>query len=326
MDQNELSPTRPPKATKRANADPRGIHGSDWSRRAGAFSRGGTHPDFVNAFMGRFVFLKLDFPTRTAQPVELKKQNEELRARFCRDDLSRAHCNLAGGAPVAVVDLARERDGDSYRAKRSPLWRGGDLLKQKPLPAVEAKATAEPPPATNTAGAAGESGPPGMVGALVSSSRWTLTVGLGSGALLVIFLMWRFMAEECATGRRARRRGRGSSRRKWRLNDVPTVAELTSWSAQNVRLLVAGLFEAAGYKAHLRKPGGDADIELLRTGPHEAERGWCVASRAAGPVDAKTVRELFGTLISEKRGGGMDRCAGRFSGRRKHSRRTVASN
>ena len=39
-------------------------------------------PDFVNAFTGEFVFLRLDFPSRTAQPAALKEQNAQLRERY----------------------------------------------------------------------------------------------------------------------------------------------------------------------------------------------------------------------------------------------------
>ena len=99
-----------------------------------------------------------------------------------------------------------------------------------------------------------------------------------------------------------------------RLNDVPTVAELTAWSVENVRLLVAGLFEATGYQAHLRKHGGDADIELLRAGHTNPSVLVCCRPGTAGPVDAKTVRELFGTLISENVEAGWIIAPGGFSG------------
>jgi hypothetical protein len=291
--------------------------GSDWSPPSRRFlDEVATHPDFVNAFMGDFVFLKLDFPTRTAQPAALKKQNEELRARCAVTTYPALVVISAQGAPVAVVDLAKEREGDSYRAKViAAVGEVRDLLRQKPPPAEETKVAAEPPPATTAAGevkSADNSGQRGIVGAVVSSSRWALTVGLGSGALLVVFLLWRLWRKNLRPGEGAAAQSRYSPP-KVRLSDVPAIAELASWPAENVRLLVAGLFEAAGYKARLRKPGGDADIELLRAGRTKPSVLVCCRPGAAGPVGAKTVRELFGTLVSENVEAGWIIAPGGFS-------------
>src|SRR5262245_8547098 len=57
--------------------------GSDWSPASKQFvEEVAFQTEFLHAFMGDFVFLRLDFPTHAPQPAEVREQNTRLRARY----------------------------------------------------------------------------------------------------------------------------------------------------------------------------------------------------------------------------------------------------
>ena len=310
-------------AAKRRSRILAAFTGSDWSPPSRRFlDEVATHPDFVNAFTGDFVFLKLDFPTRVAQPAELKKQNEELRAHCAVTTYPALIVLSPRGDPVAVVDLTKERTGDNYRAQvMAAVGEVRDLLKQKPMAAGDTKVAVKPPAASAAATAsaaagtksADDGGQRGMVGAVVSSASWALAVGLGGGALLAVALVWWVWRSRIQMGEGTGNRPKVSVPNV-RRSDVPSVTEFTTWPVETVRLLVVALFEATGYKARRRPPGGDADLELLRAGHTTPSVLVCCRPGAAGPVGAKTVRELFGTLVSESVEAGWVIAPGGFSG------------
>ena len=278
--------------------------GSDWSPPSKRFlDEVATHPDFINAFAYDFVLLKLDFPTRAAQTPELKKQNEELRARCGVTTYPSLIVISPQGDPIAVADLARDRTADTFRAKViAAVLEVSDVLKQKPVPVEDVKANAVPPsPATSAATDAKpvrDGGERGLVEAVVSSAGWALLLGLGGGSVLAGFFVWRLWRSRMADGARVRVQPKFSGNGS-RVSDVPSAIELQAWPAERVRLLVAAMFEAAGYEAHVRSGGIDADVELRRAG--HAKPSVLVSCRpgSAGPVGAKVVRELFGSLVSE---------------------------
>ncbi|MEY2879892.1 MAG: hypothetical protein RLZZ15_2272, partial [Verrucomicrobiota bacterium] len=111
--------------------------GSDWSPPSKAFlDEVAQHPDFVTACIADFVFLRVDFPTRVAQSPDLKRQNEQLRARCGVTTYPALVVLSARGEPVGVVDLARDRGLPTYRERVvAAVVEVRDLLRAKPVAA-----------------------------------------------------------------------------------------------------------------------------------------------------------------------------------------------
>ena len=292
--------------------------GSDWSPPSKRFlDEVATHPEFVNEFMGDFVFLKLDFPARLAVPAELKKQNEELRAR-CGVTTYPALMVISNlGDPVAVIDLNRENTGDSYLSRVvTAVGEVRSLLKQKP--AEEPKPVAAAPAVVATPAVAPALPNPenawseAFVKNLAASAGWALAIGLGGGTLLAIVMvvwMWRSRVENYA--KKAPRRE--AQQPRVRLKDVPSLGELHALSAEHLRVLVAALFEANGYIAKMRHGDADADIELLLRGHTKANVLVCCRTASRGAVGAKQVRDFFGSIVASGVESGWFVSAGEFA-------------
>jgi hypothetical protein len=277
--------------------------GSDWSPPSQRFlAEVATHPDFVNAFVGDFAFLKLDFPTRLAQPAELKRQNEELRARCGVTTYPALIVISARGDPVAVVDLSREA-GNSYRAQViAAVTEVRTLLKQQPAdvgpqPDAPAVAPAAAPDSAGPARAPAGANREGLVSNLYASAGWALMVGLGSGVALAIALVWWVWRSRLDSGSALTERP-VSFHTTVRLRDLPSPAELQALPVAALRQLAAALFEANGYTVAVRANDPDADLELRRRGHTKANVLVCCRPAGVGPVGAKPVRELFGTLVA----------------------------
>lgn len=279
--------------------------GSDWSPPSQRFlSEVATHPDFVNGLMGDFVFLKLDFPTRIALPAELKQQNDDLRARCGVTTYPALVVLSARGDPVAVVDLTRESGGESYRAQViSAVAEVRELLKQRPAVTEPAPAAPTPPPpanrppTTNPGAPIAGRAPDGLMKNFVWSTGWTLALGLGGGLVLAFLLVrwiWRDRMMEAVTNPARLEKLPHSVR----LTDVPTLAELEALPLARLRLLVASLFEAAGYTATPHADDPDGNIELRLRGHAKASVLICCQHAQLGPIGAKPVREFFATLVA----------------------------
>ncbi len=289
--------------------------GSDWSPPSKRFlDEVATHPDFVNGLMGDFVFLKLDFPTRLAQPAELKKQNEELRARCAVTTYPALIVISARGEPIAVVDLARETAGESYRAQIIAGVAGvRALLKQMPAAAPEPKPAAPAPVSTAPAPRTNDSvRDDGIVKRLFASAGWALTLGLGGGLLLAIVLVWWVWRSRGAQFAENPARA-DKLQSNVRLRDVPSGGELRALPVERLRLLVAALFETNGYHATLCADNADVDLELRRRGHTKANV--LVCCRPAGPaaIGAKPVREFFAALVASGVETGWFVSAGEFA-------------
>ncbi|MBI5770197.1 MAG: restriction endonuclease [Verrucomicrobia bacterium] len=287
--------------------------GSDWSPPSRRFlDEVAASPDFFNTFTADFVFLKVDFPTRAAQPTERKKQNEELRARCGVTTYPALIVLSSRGEPVGVADLNKERPG-SYREQITEAVAAlRDLLKIKApleprpnLPAAvlpptpgkpSAPAGATGPGPTTPGAAAGDRAEDNAAAVAVSSASWTLMLGLGSGAVLALGLVWWVWRTRVQLSVRA---GDGPkfSGPAVRLTDVPTPTELMAWPVAQMRTLVAAVFEATGYRTRLADHGDDATVELFRPGRAEPSVLVCCLSGATA-VEAKRVREFFGTMVS----------------------------
>ncbi len=293
--------------------------GSDWSPPSQRFlAEVATHPDFVNAFVGDFAFLKLDFPSRLAQTAESKKQNEELRASCGVTTYPALIVISPHGEPIAVVDLPGET-GESYRAQViAAVTEVRTLLKQRPAdvgpPPISAPATA-PTAAKDSAGPTrGPAGAnrEGLVSNLYASAGWALMVGLGSGVALAIALVWWVWRSRFDGGSELTERP-VSFQPAIRLRDLPSLTELQALPTSALRQLAAALFEANGYTVAVRANDPDADLELRRRGHTKANVLVCCRPAGVSPIGAKPVRELFGTLVAAGVEAGWVVTSGKFA-------------
>ena len=77
------------------------------------------------------------------------------------------------------------------------------------------------------------------------------------------------------------------------------MAELNTWPADRVQLLVTGLFEAGGYVAKPRD-GHPNELDLTRPDDAAVRVIACCWAGANGLAHAKAIRELSGSLIAEE--------------------------
>ena len=273
--------------------------GSDWSPPSKKFlDEVSTHPDFVNPLLGDFVFLKVDFPTRVAPSAELKKQNDELRARCGVTTYPALVVLNTSGEPVATVDLTKESTSENYRATViAAVTDVRDLLKQQAPPVEPPKpvvaATPAPAPVAEPPKPSAESI---AVGAAMSSARWDILLGLSGGGMLVAVLLWWLWRTPRAVDPNADARQKNILTGLG-LSGLPTAADLGAWPLERVQLLVTGLFEAGGYQVTRRTNA--AELELTRADDPKARVIACCWAGAMGQVHAKAMRELFGSLIAE---------------------------
>jgi hypothetical protein len=276
--------------------------GSDWSPPSRRFlEEVATSTDFYNAFAADFVFLKLDFPTRALQTADLKKQNEELRAKAGVTTYPALIVFSAAGEPLGVADLAKERPGSFREQATAAVAEVRDLLKLK-LPPVAAP-KAEPPAAVAAAPTAAKAGPTqpreperGALAAMISSANWALVMGLGGGSALAALLVWWVWRTRVQPGSKGPKPGYAGH--KVRLGDVPTQAELESWPVERLRSLVAAQFEATGYHSRVGGRGSEVDLELMRPGHTKPNVLVLCRPGSAGVVGPKAVRDIFGTVVS----------------------------
>ena len=279
--------------------------GSDWSPPSKKFlDEVATHPDFVNPLLSDFVFLKVDFPTRVALSAELKKQNEDLRARCGVTTYPSLVVLAPGGEPVATVDLSKGAGDSDYRAAViAAVTEVRDLLKQK-TPVVAAPPPVPAPilPAT-TAGPkpAAPSDETNKLGAVVTSARWNIFLGLGSGLLIagaLVWWLWRGLRMVPNTTVES-----GNVFSGLGLGNVPTATELSTWPVERVRALAAGIFEEGGYQVALRADTQTEFTLATSAGAKPAVLVFCW-SATTGPAHAKAMRALSGALVADEIGQG----------------------
>ena len=268
--------------------------GSDWSPPSKRFlEEVALHPDFVNPLLPDFVFLKVDFPTRVALPAELKKQNEQLRARCGVTTYPALVMLAANGDPLAAVDLSRGAGDGDYRGEViAAVAETRELLNQNAAAALKAAVIttdlkSKSPSADATA-----------VDSAMSRAGWNIMLGLGSGALIVVALLWwlwrgpKQTPEDAAASAGHVFSGLG-------LGHVPTVEELGKWPVASVRALAAGLFEEGGYKVSARE-GSENEFTLAPSATTKSAVLVVCRSAVGGPATAKSVRALSGALIAEE--------------------------
>lgn len=277
--------------------------GSDWSPPSQLFqAEVAFHPDFVNAFTGDFVFLRLDFPTRIALPPELREQNNRLREKYGVTTYPALLVLSPAGTAVATVDLAKLEPGESYRARVIAAVRGvRDLLIAQPPPPDPVPGSDVIRPAGEVQGTepAAKSVPArtpfgSIVDAVLKIVRQAALVGVAL-AVAGWWFLWHKRRKP-----RAVRVDNAAERIADAASGLPTPAELQGWSREKLLAAVVALAEIDDYEARPLGGGGDeGSVALSRKG----ESGVAVIVRcqpaAAGSVSAKRVKELFAVITLE---------------------------
>lgn len=294
-------------ATKRQGRILALFTGSDWSPASKQFhDEVEFHPDFVNAFTGDYIFLRLDFASRTPLPAELREQNAQLRARYEVTVYPTLLVLSPAGTLLARIDLTKQQAGNSYRNRVIAAVREArDALAARPPPpdpppAAPVKAGPRPAgaPVAATTGArpAAQSFMSSALTASLYSARGLIMIAVSAGAVVAAFLLWlvwrkRALPSAAAASSMADRISNAAS-------GLPTLAEIAAWPKERVQAVVAGLAETDGYVVDDRT-GSDADLALNRPGESHPRVLVVCAAGSSGVVPAKRVRELFGTMTAE---------------------------
>ena len=273
--------------------------GSDWSPPSRQFvDEVAFSPEFVNTFTGDFVFLRLDFPTRSPQPADIREQNARLREAYGVTTYPALLVLSAAGVHVATIDLTKPRAGDTYLARTIAAVaeiRDGLIVRPPPPDPVEAPVETAVPPAEPAA----EAAPIGnaAVASSMGSATKLILGAIGVGLAMIAFgwwFLWRPPQDNASE-----RIGRASERIADAASGLPPGDEVLQWPRERLRGVVARLAEVEGYQVQVRGGGGDGDLALMHAGQTTPGVIVSVQPGEAGPASAKRVRELFGTITVE---------------------------
>jgi hypothetical protein len=280
--------------------------GSDWSPPSKQFQdEVAFHPDFVNAFAGDFVFLRLDFPNRVAQSSELREQNAQLRAKYNVTTYPALLVLSPAGTAVGQIDLTKPQPGSTYRDRTIAAIREiRDLLGPNPpapdpVPAPAGVAeVAAATPAAPTADATTEGTTANAASGSVAVAMPLLIAAVAGGLLIAGLGWWIVWGSKPARSAESRREEM-TERIANAAEGVPTSQEVMCWPHEKLRAIVTALAESDSQKVALRDGGSDGDLAL--TAPHDPRPTTVVALQAGalGQVGAKQLKELFGTITVE---------------------------
>lgn len=288
--------------------------GSDWSPPSRVFhDQVEYNPDFVNAFAGDFVFLKLDFPRGNPVPAKINPENAKLREKFNVTTYPTLLLLSSDGEFLAAADLSRlapdtfrERVIETVRQLRDGTATKSDVgstaAAAGPVPndaadaARTAAGVAEPAtaPASSRTGNAAGLGPAEQV-FLTAGKMVGIAVALG--ALVVGYVLWRMW-------RQPQRDGDApplevADRIDAAAGGMPSRAEMMNWPRDKLSAVTAGLAEFDDYAVHARPLRGDVDLELRKRGDVNPRALVCCSPGSAGVVTAKRLRELFASMTAE---------------------------
>jgi hypothetical protein len=273
--------------------------GSDWSPASKEFhDQVEFNPDFVNAFTGDFVFLKLDYPRGGPVPAKISEENLRLRDKYAVTVYPTILILSAAGDTLGRADLSRGAPNTSFRDRVIVAVREvRDTTGSGTTPAPATTTPTNAPTAATKSSAksnesAGSPAAPGLLGA-----GQLVIVALIAGAAIVGFVLWRMWRQPKGAGLviPADMAGRIDAA----AGGLPSATEIGAWSHDKLCAVTAALAEFDGYAAHLRPTGGDVDIELRKRGDVNPRVLVCCAAGAAGTVSVKRVRELFGSCAAE---------------------------
>ena len=288
--------------------------GSDWSPASRQFAEDVEfHPDFVNAFIGDLVFLKLDYPRGNPVPVKISDELLRLRDRYQVTTYPTLLVINPTGEEVARADLTRSPAGLSFRDRVIEAVREARASvppldpRREPEPpeagAVTPPAAGDPPAADSTAPAPAAAAPAGSsteplspAAPAISNAGRLVMAALLVGGGLVLFFLWRLWRQP-----RVPHSGEGvefTERIEAAADGLPSAAEMAGWSKERLVSVVAALAEFDDYKSRARPAGDDVDLELRRR-DDVAPRILVVCSAQGAPVSTKRLREFFATLTAE---------------------------
>ena len=272
--------------------------GLDWSPASRQFhDEVSFEPEFVNAFTGDYVFLRLDFPSRAAQSTALKEQNAKLRERYSVTTYPSLLIVSSGGVLQGRVDLEAPRAGESYRSRViSAVRTMHDTILARPAATDPANRVAVAP----GTGASSEQTIGGALGlsllsSTLSSASWLLVTSLAGGLVFVVLaLLWLWRREPATHA----------------VSTTPAVAEpvapalisLTNskeWSKLQLCQVVARMAEAEGHRVAQQPSGTDADLSLTRTGESRPRALVVCVPASAGLVTPRRLREFYAAMTIE---------------------------
>lgn len=277
--------------------------GSDWSPPSKQFlAEVAESSEFLTAFLGSHVLLKLDYTTHTTQLKAVRAQNTELRQKFEVTTYPSLLLIESDGSLAARVDLNRARNGETYRAQVIAAVREARSGLNPTAGGKEGTAGATAAPAGVKPAPESPGAPAPEVG-LETITTWTmgraLVYGLGGGSLLALLLVWslrrmRVMAASGSSGPST-----AAERVAEAASGLPSPLEMAEWPHERLRTLVQALVECDGYTVAPRAGGAEGDLSLMRGGdPQPCVIVTCFPA-TAGQVSAKRLRELYGTITVE---------------------------
>lgn len=297
--------------------------GSDWSPPSKQFLvEVADSADFFTAFLGSFVLVKLDFPTRAAQVKALRDQNVELRERYEVTTYPAVVLVNPDGSLATKVDLNKPQPGDSYRAQviaavreardaLAPVAGATAMAPVKPKGAVTGSEPAVAPGEARAGATTGvNAGAGSAASAMLSTAGSALAWGLGGGSVLVLLLLWSFWRSKA---RVAPNVSTAAERVADAASGLPSPGEMAEWSHLRLRGVMGVVAEADGYEVAPRPGGAEGDLALTRTGESQPSAIVSCAAASAGQVSAKRLRELFGTITLESVSTGWFVAMGGFS-------------
>jgi hypothetical protein len=300
--------------------------GSDWSPASKRFhDEVEFHPDFVNAFTGDFVFLKLDFPRGSPVPAKIDPKSAELRALYDVTTYPTLLILATNGDLLGRVDLAKPQPGDSFRGRviaaiREAQAQLGDVAAPKPIasstttapplvPDTTAPTKDAPPPTppaatepVNARPSSNSSSPDGPArDSSTAEAVWTagrlVIIAIISGVVLVALLLWWLWRNRVSA------EGTSPLAMKARIDaaagGLPTYAEMSGWTKQKLCAITTGLAECDDYAVEQRPADNDVDLALRKRGDIKPRVLVCCAPGADGVAGTKRLRELFGTMTAE---------------------------
>jgi hypothetical protein len=301
--------------------------GSDWSPASREFhEQVEFHPDFVNAFAGDFVFVKLDYPRGSPVPAKISDENLRLRDKYGVTTYPTLLVLSPNGDVIARVDLSKPNAPGTFRERviaavrdardgTAAGYRSSAAVEPRPAPAEPAavQSTASPPtvaaaanvtvepaatvPAKGPSLTSSLAGADNIAGRVVWTAGRLVALGLAVGGAAILVIWWRLSRQ--AQPKTTVPVLKMAERIDAAAGGLPSATEIGAWSKEKLTLVVAGLAEFDNYTAHIRPAGGDAEIELRKRGDMNPRVLACCLPGVEGVVGAKRVRELFGTLAAE---------------------------
>lgn len=268
--------------------------GSDWSPASRQFHEEvEAHPDFVTAFAGDFVFVRLDYPRGSPVPAKASDENLALRDRYGVTSYPTLFVLSPSGDPLAKVNLdAPSAPNESFRNRVIAAVKAARDFDQAPAPVAPPPTPAvEPKLPEPVAVPVTTLPPPG-----IWEAGRLIVAALLIGGALAVFIVWRMW-------RRTRMRpslpvSSMAARIDAAAGGLPTLSEMNTWPQSRLVAIVTALAEADRYSAQ-RRASGEIDLELRKPGDLKPRVVVMCSPSSSGVVPTKRLRELFGHMAAE---------------------------